>query len=997
MPQRSQFSQTNEPSKMMCGGHEERRADGNGGYCCVAAPPNKAVKSNRKGIDKRVSDYLLRTNIDVMVIGLILACYHARAVYAETTAGTEEGGGNENVEHSESEEGVLSEEKREVYAILFPWFAEIIGVFVYFFLSRYAHAIPYTAAMFIIGALIGVSVHHVDQNPITFSAETWIGIEGEVILLVFLPGLLYLDSYNIDVHLFFASFWQLLTFAFPMVLAGTTLTALVAYYIFPYDWSFDLSMTFGSILAATDPVAVAVLLNELGAPPRLKIHVSGESLMNDGSAVVFYHIFSLRFLYELDIPGVGEDIDWGEGFKLFFRLSFGGACIGVAFGVGLLIILYNLHRRLSGEDSVVQVVATITTAYLVFFTSEILSGCSGIIAVVFCGVTVKAFGETLYNDSHLSHHFWEITEYLLNTLLFTLGGCVWGDIISYRQDDGELLFNGLDWGYLLLLFILITIIRFFLVFAFYPITSRIGIGTSWREAVFMSYSGLRGAVGIALALSLHSEVVHITSADDVSDEKRIIFREFTAKLFGMVGGIALLTLVINGPTCGPLLNRLGLVTPTETRKKVTENYRQHAIQYTLREYVALLTETRFQDVDFTVVKDHIPALSGVNYEQLMAAVKQHKDRSPSSSYIRPNLKNVLPYIYQPAEKTSVEDGNGDDTPPSPTLLRRTEMMKKRRLSVQKIRQSHGNRGTVFDLRVRYNERTVQEERLVFIKILRSSYHRLVDHGELDHRGFIVHSLGQSLDYAEDAASRGLPLSDWNALEVASDSFARPATHLMRILFNMKQRMKNKEYRIDFDLDFFVVHLKVRQILAFTHAHEWARKVFKEEFSKAGYGSLTAAEKIILDESEKQVEMADEALNEMADEDVAIVKSHYVCHILLNRTAYYFKKLKKHGLVTEKEAGGFLEEIEEHIDHVLKCREMVHTDEMTSSHKVKRLSEIPAQLLDWLDSSSSPKKEGEVLRHNHVHLSQKEMEELSLDGSDVLISEKDIEALHNAEM
>ena len=56
-----------------------------------------------------------------------------------------------------------------------------------------------------------------------------------------------------------------------MVLAGTSLTALVAYFIFPYGWSFDLCMTFGSILAATDPVAVAVLLNELGAPPRLKV------------------------------------------------------------------------------------------------------------------------------------------------------------------------------------------------------------------------------------------------------------------------------------------------------------------------------------------------------------------------------------------------------------------------------------------------------------------------------------------------------------------------------------------------------------------------------------------------------------------------------------------------------------------------------------------------------------------------------------------------------
>lgn len=128
--------------------------------------------------------------------------------------------------------------------------------------------------------------------------------------------------------------------------------------------------------------------------------------MNDGSAVVFYNIFSLRFLYTMGIGGVGKDIGWGEGFKLFFRLSLGGACIGVAFGFGLLIVLYNLNRRLSGEDSVVQVVATISTAYLVFFTSEILAHCSGIIAVVFCGVTVKAFGETLYNDSHLSHHFW---------------------------------------------------------------------------------------------------------------------------------------------------------------------------------------------------------------------------------------------------------------------------------------------------------------------------------------------------------------------------------------------------------------------------------------------------------------------------------------------------------------------------------------------------------------------------------------------------------------
>ena len=142
----------------------------------------------------------------------------------------------------------------------------------YYFLSRFVHHLPYTAVMFIIGAFIGLAAEHkTHEGPIETSAASWIEIEGEVILLVFLPGLLYLDSYNIDIHLFFKSFWQLVTFAFPMVLGGTALTACVAYYIFPYGWSFDLSMTFGAILSATDPVAVAVLLNELGAPPRLKV------------------------------------------------------------------------------------------------------------------------------------------------------------------------------------------------------------------------------------------------------------------------------------------------------------------------------------------------------------------------------------------------------------------------------------------------------------------------------------------------------------------------------------------------------------------------------------------------------------------------------------------------------------------------------------------------------------------------------------------------------
>ena len=77
----------------------------------------------------------------------------------------------------------------------------------------------------------------------------------------------------------------------------------------------------------------------------------------------------------------------------------------------------------------------------------------------------------------------------------------------------------------------------------------------------------------------------------------------------MVGGVAFLTLMINGPTAGYLLKNLGLITPTETRNKYIQECREHMIQFTLQEYVALLTEERFEDVDFAVVKVHIPFFS----------------------------------------------------------------------------------------------------------------------------------------------------------------------------------------------------------------------------------------------------------------------------------------------------------------------------------------------------------------------------------------------------
>lgn len=85
--------------------------------------------------------------------------------------------------------------------------------------------------------------------------------------------------------------FQSFLLAGPGVVIGAYLTGLLVYAIIPYNWSWNLCMTFGAIMSATDPVAVVALLKDAGAAPKLTILIVGESLMNDGSAMVLFTIF----------------------------------------------------------------------------------------------------------------------------------------------------------------------------------------------------------------------------------------------------------------------------------------------------------------------------------------------------------------------------------------------------------------------------------------------------------------------------------------------------------------------------------------------------------------------------------------------------------------------------------------------------------------------------------------------------------------------------------
>lgn len=107
-----------------------------------------------------------------------------------------------------------------------------------------------------------------------------------------------------------------------------------------------------------------------------------------------------------------------------------------------------------------------------------------------------------------------------------------------------------------------------------------------------------------------------------------------------------MTLTVNGLLSGPLLKLLKLSKSEKTRKKVVENYWKNMVEHVLVEYVRLLSQDRFQEVDFSLVREHVPFIGGITFAELMAAVEVHKRLTPPYLYSTPNLAHVIPYILQ---------------------------------------------------------------------------------------------------------------------------------------------------------------------------------------------------------------------------------------------------------------------------------------------------------------------------------------------------------------
>lgn len=398
--------------------------------------------------------------------------------------------------------------------------------------------LPYTALILLLGGAVGKLVQSTpDVAYVSDSLRTLESIAPSVLYTVFLPALILPSGFSLNWHVVKKVLDKALLLAIPGTLFNATLIALVARYVLPYNWPWSGSWLLGATLAATDPVAVVAIMHSVGASIKLSTIIEGESLLNDGVAFVLFELF--RRWAE------GENLTAGGVVGFVFKASLGGPALGVAWALGLILWLSVVFN-----DAIVEVTLSLVAGYSLWVVSDEVLGLSGMLALVFFATMFGAFGKSRISRSvaPIFDSFWSWVDWLANTLIFFLSGL----IIALELSKFTTITSS-DWGWAFLLFLFLIIIRAASVVLLYPLL-RIGhYGIDWKDAVVLTWAGLRGAVGLTLALIVYSS-------------PNLLDAEYRERFFFFLSFAAFFTLFIQGSTTSILLRLLGYMKLPDAKK-----------------------------------------------------------------------------------------------------------------------------------------------------------------------------------------------------------------------------------------------------------------------------------------------------------------------------------------------------------------------------------------------------------------------------------------------
>jgi CPA1 family monovalent cation:H+ antiporter len=359
--------------------------------------------------------------------------------------------------------------------------------------------LPYTVALVAVGLLLGLSRSY-------FHLE--VQLTPDLLFVVLLPALLF----EAAIHLSFAVVRKNLIPILLLAVPGMLITAVVVGYTLHYVLGLALlpALIFGALISSTDPISVLAIFKQLKAPKDLAVIVEGESLLNDGAAVVLFNLLLLAT--------VGHDITMASGLGMFLREALGGLAIGTSLGW----LAWRIHESI--DDNFIEVTLSTILAYGSYLTAQHFHA-SGVIAVIAAGLVygnVAVQRGMSVNTRLMLVNTWEYLGFICNSMVFLLIG---------TQVDLTRLYT--QAGPILLAFLVVLAARGLAMLVLSPLSK-----IPWRWQMIVFWSGLRGSIAMALAMALV-----------IPEREQILLLTF---------GVVLLSVFVQGLTIKPLMGALGI-------------------------------------------------------------------------------------------------------------------------------------------------------------------------------------------------------------------------------------------------------------------------------------------------------------------------------------------------------------------------------------------------------------------------------------------------------
>jgi CPA1 family monovalent cation:H+ antiporter len=343
----------------------------------------------------------------------------------------------------------------------------------------------------------------------------------DLLFTVLLPPLIFEAAFYLN--------WRQLRkdFAIVLVLAtvGVTLSAAVTAVgmHFLANWQWSGAIVFGVLIAATDPVSVIATFKEAKAQGRLLLLVESESLLNDGTAAVLYAI-------ALELAMGRHSTPFEITARLLITVAGSLICGAVVAGAAMLLAGRT-------DDHLVEITFSTVAAYGSFLLAEHLHF-SGVMATLIAGLMMghlAPVGSLSDRGREAVESFWEYAAFVANSFVFLL--------IGMREAHQDFL---VGWPSIFLSIAVVTAARAATVYPCCALFLRSKLRVSARHQHVLFWGGMRGALALALALALPSDMPH---------REAIVTASFAVVAFSVF---------VQGLTLTPLLHRFGEISPATT-------------------------------------------------------------------------------------------------------------------------------------------------------------------------------------------------------------------------------------------------------------------------------------------------------------------------------------------------------------------------------------------------------------------------------------------------